>query len=73
MPKKTKSPELVAKLVKFPADWIERIDQARGKQSFSDFVRDAVAEKVGRRGLSEVPQWGQGRPPKQAKKGARKT
>lgn len=65
MPKKrTKMPpkaDLTSKLIKFPQDWIERIDAQRGDQSFSDFVRQAVLDKIGAKGLSEVPGWGQGR------------
>lgn len=63
--KRTKTPppvaELTPKLIKWPIDWIERIDAQRGDLSFSDFVRQAVLEKIGAEGLSEVPGWGQGR------------
>lgn len=75
MTEKTPSPsdvELVAKLIKFPADWVSRIDKARGDESFSDFVRTAVLEKIDRRGLSEMPAWGQGRPAKPKKKATRR-
>lgn len=48
--------------VNFPVDWIEAIDAARGEESFGDFVRAAVRAKLGKRKLSEMPAWGQGRP-----------
>ncbi|MBW3538748.1 MAG: hypothetical protein KY476_00610 [Planctomycetes bacterium] len=63
---KSTQPQLVRKNVNFPTDWIERIDRERGQVSFGDFVRTAVLEKLANtRGLSEMPQWGQGRPPKE--------
>ncbi|MBI1310026.1 hypothetical protein GC176_01875 [bacterium] len=55
---------LVPKLIRWPADWVERIDAVRGEQSFSDFVRDAVHAVIDDGQLSGSPQWGQGRPPK---------
>lgn len=64
MPKKrTKTPpkaDLTAKLIKFPQDWIERIDAVRGDVSFSDYVRAAVLTRLGRSrdGLSDFPGWG---------------
>jgi hypothetical protein len=64
MPKKKTAPvkpELIGKLIKFPADWVERIDAQRGDVPFSDFVRQAVLDKVGAKGLSEMPGWGMGR------------
>jgi hypothetical protein len=61
-PKKPVSPELVRKLIHWPEDWVAAIDKARGKTSFSDFVRDSVLDRIGRKGLSEMPAWGQGRP-----------
>jgi len=64
MPKKRPAPqkvELVSKLLKWPADWIERIDATRGDTPFSDFVREAVLDKIDREGLSEMPGWGKGR------------
>lgn len=66
--------DLQTKILKLPGDWIEAIDAARGEQSFSDFVRDAIREKLGRsgRGLSEMPAWGQGRR-KSASKQSRKS
>lgn len=33
---------LVPKLIRWPQDWVERVDQVQGEQSFSDFVRTAV-------------------------------
>ena len=33
---------LVPKLIRWPQDWVERVDQVRGEQSFSNFVRTAV-------------------------------
>jgi hypothetical protein len=53
---------LVAKLIRFPADWVERVDEVRGEQSFSDFVRLAVLSQIDNGTLSDSPQWGQGRP-----------
>ncbi len=53
--------ELIPKPIKWPKDWIERIDAARGDVSFADFVRNAVMDQVGREGLSEIPGWGMGR------------
>ncbi len=55
---------LVPKLIRWPADWVERIDAVRGEQSFSDFVRNAVHAVIDDGQLSNSPQWGQGRPPK---------
>jgi hypothetical protein len=55
---------LVPKLIRWPADWIERIDVVRGEQSFSDFVRKTVHAVIDDGRLSGSPQWGQGRPPK---------
>lgn len=53
--------KLVPKIIQWPSDWIERIDELRGETSFSDFVRQAVLAQIGQHGLSEVPGWGQGR------------
>lgn len=60
MPKKKARPKpvLESKLIKWPTDWIARIDRARGEMSFSDFVREAVLDKIGREGLCEMPGWG---------------
>lgn len=56
-------PGLVPKLIRWPADWVERIDAVRGDESFSDFVRNTVRSAIDPEDqLSEVPQWGQGRP-----------
>mgnify|MGYP007096659876 CR=1 FL=1 len=62
--RQSETPEtpLVAKLIRFPADWVERVDEARGEQSFSDFVRLAVLSQIDDGSLSDSPQWGQGRP-----------
>ena len=60
-PEVTEAP-LVAKLIRFPADWVARVDEVRGEQSFSDFVRLAVLSQIDNGGLSDSPQWGQGRP-----------
>ena len=60
-PKKPPENGLRPKLIQFPQDWIERIDAQRGGVSFSDFVRQAVLDKIDSMGLSEVPGWGQGR------------
>lgn len=54
--------ELIAKLIRWPADWVARIDEVRGEQSFSDFVRSAVLPQIDNGELSGAPQWGQGRP-----------
>jgi hypothetical protein len=68
-------PKLTAKLIMFPADWVQRINKARGTMPFSDYVRAAVLNRlcgdIGTNGLSEMPAWGQGRPPK--KKARRQT
>jgi hypothetical protein len=65
MPKKKAAavpePVLISKLIKWPQDWIDRIDSARGDVPFSEFVRQAVADKIGADGLSEMPGWGTGR------------
>lgn len=53
---------LVPKLIRWPADWVARIDEARGEQSFSDYVRLAVFQAIDNGCLSDSPQWGQGRP-----------
>ena len=53
---------LVAKLIRWPSDWVERVDQVRGEQSFSDFVRNAVWLLIEDEGLSAPPAWGQGAP-----------
>jgi hypothetical protein len=57
-------PALVTKLLKFPSDWVERIDAQRGEESFSDFVRRCVLNEIGNRGLSEMPGWGKWERPK---------
>jgi hypothetical protein len=54
-------PQLVSKLIKFPSDWVKRIDRVRGQTPFNEFVREAVLERIGKQGLSEMPAWGQGR------------
>ena len=63
-PKQSETSEapLVAKLIRFPADWVDRVDAVRGEQSFSDFVRLAVLAQIDNGSLSDSPQWGQGRP-----------
>jgi hypothetical protein len=53
---------LVPKLIRWPGDWVERIDQVRGEQSFSDFVRTAVHMLIDNGELSVPPAWGQGVP-----------
>jgi len=63
-PKTPKKPELVRKQIIIPEQWAERIDAARGEVPFSDFVREAILDKIGREGLVVMPQWGQGRPRK---------
>lgn len=60
MPKNPKKqtnqkPEMVQKVILFPADWIPRIDEARGEMKFSDFVRQAVLARIDSQGLSEPP------------------
>lgn len=54
--------QLIAKLIRWPADWVERIDDVRGDQSFSEFVRTAVYAQIDNGRLSNAPQWGQSRP-----------
>lgn len=54
--------ELVPKLIRWPADWVARIDAVRGDESFSDFVRNKVRAAIDDGSLSTPPQWGQGRP-----------
>lgn len=54
--------DLVPKLIRWPADWVARIDAVRGEQSFSDFVRNTVLAAIDDGSLSHSPQWGQGRP-----------
>jgi hypothetical protein len=53
---------LVPKLIRWHGDWVERIDQVRGEQSFSDFVRTAVHMLIDNGELSVPPAWGQGVP-----------
>jgi hypothetical protein len=53
---------LVPKLIRWPQDWVERVDQVRGEQSFSDFVRTAVHMLIDNGELSNPPAWGQGAP-----------
>tara|TARA_R110002072_G_scaffold302603_1_gene486692 strand:- start:154538 stop:154846 length:309 start_codon:yes stop_codon:yes gene_type:complete len=53
---------LVPKLIRWPQDWVERVDQVRGDQSFSDFVRTAVHMLIDNGELSTPPAWGQGTP-----------
>lgn len=50
--------------IRWQADWLEVIDAECDKsgQSFADFVKDAVAEKIGKRRLP--PRRGRGKPPK---------
>jgi len=50
------------KAIRWPKDWLKIIDELRGKQSFSEFVKDCVAARIGKRKLSEAP--GPGRPKK---------
>jgi hypothetical protein len=33
----------------FPGDWLPLIEKARGKVELSEFIRRAVAEKIGRK------------------------
>lgn len=54
--------DLVPKLIRWPRDWVERVDQVRGDQSFSDFVRSAVHMLIDNGELSGPPAWGQGAP-----------
>ena len=59
--------DLERKNVNFPSDWITAIDRARGDQSFGDYCRQAIAQRLTRDGiksLSDMPAWGQGRPPR---------
>lgn len=53
---------LIPKLIRWPQDWVERVDQVRGDQSFSDFVRTAVHMLIDNGELSTPPAWGQGTP-----------
>jgi hypothetical protein len=53
---------LIPKLIRWPQDWVERVDQVRGEQSFSDFVRTAVHMLINNGELSNPPAWGQGAP-----------
>ncbi|NQV29195.1 MAG: hypothetical protein HQ518_32985 [Rhodopirellula sp.] len=53
---------LVPKLIRWPQDWVDRVDQVRGEQSFSDFVRTAVHMLIDNGELSDPPAWGQGVP-----------
>ena len=55
-------PGLVPKLIRWPADWVAQIDAVRGDVSYSDFVRNTVRSAIDDGSLSDVPQWGQGRP-----------
>lgn len=50
--------KLITKILKVPEDWLAAIDRARGKQSFSEFVRACVREKI-RGKLSANPTHGQ--------------
>lgn len=65
MPKRaaTKAPEttITKKLLLLPSDWVARIDSLRGDSTFADFARSALLDKIGRKGLSEMPGWGKGR------------
>ena len=54
--------ELIAKLIRWPPDWVARINEVRAEQSFSDFVPSAVLPLIDNGDLSGAPQWGQGRP-----------
>ncbi|MDA1162146.1 MAG: hypothetical protein O3B13_03500 [Planctomycetota bacterium] len=58
----TKDTDLVPKLIRWPRDWVERVDLVRGEQSFSDFVRTAVHMLIDNGELSVPPAWGQGTP-----------
>jgi len=49
-------------LIRWPQDWVERVDQVRSEQSFSDFVRTAVHMLIDNGELSVPPAWGQGGP-----------
>lgn len=61
-PDTTTETVLVPKLIRWPQDWVERVDQVRGEQSFSDFVRTAVHMLIDNGELSNPPAWGQGAP-----------
>ena len=61
-PDATTETPLIAKLIRWPQDWVERVDQVRGDQSFSDFVRTAVHMLIDNGELSTPPAWGQGAP-----------
>ena len=50
---------LVPKLIRWPQDWV---DQVRGEQSFSDFVRTAVHILIDNGDRSVPPVWRQGAP-----------
>ncbi|MDA0809953.1 MAG: hypothetical protein O2983_06385 [Planctomycetota bacterium] len=61
-PDSTTETPLIPKLIRWPQDWVERVDQVRGDQSFSDFVRTAVHMLIDNGELSTPPAWGQGTP-----------
>ena len=61
-PDTTTETVLVPKLIRWPQDWVERVDQVRGEHSFSDFVRTAVHMLIDNGELSNPPAWGQGAP-----------
>lgn len=53
---------LVPKLIRWPQDWVERVDQVRSEQSFGDSVRTSVHILIDNGELSVPPAWGQGAP-----------
>ena len=59
--KKVSETTITKKLLLLPSDWVARIDSLRGDTTFADFVRSALLDKIGRKGLSDMPGWGKGR------------
>ena len=55
--------DMKQRIVHFPAEWIPMIDEVRGEIPFSEFVREAVREKVGKRKLKATRK--RGRPRKE--------
>ena len=53
--------DMTPRLIHFPPEWLVMIDKARGDTPFSEFVRECVREKIGKRKLSLVPKRGRPR------------
>jgi hypothetical protein len=63
-----------ALLLRFPDDWREPLDNARGDDELAFFIRELILDRIGRNGLTPNFTRGQGggRPAWKPKKGRKK-